>query len=182
MPKDATKVRVALTGTVFAADEGATVPADITVTPNASWLDLGYTSEDGVTLSVEQTTEDVAAWQSLEVLRTIVTAEPKAFNFVLRQLEKNTFLAAFGGSVVTVGANNYRWEPPASGAIPTKAYIVEFLDDTIKYRFIYRRVQQTGARELNFVRTGPVNLPMSYRVLAASPRSWEVQTNDPAFA
>ena len=182
MPKDATRVRVALTGTVYAADEGATIPADITVTPNASWLDLGYTTEDGVTLSVEQTTEDIPAWQSLEPLRVLVTAEPKGFNFTLRQLEKNTMLAAFGGSVVTVGANNYRWEPPTSGSVPTKAYILEFNDEALKYRFIYRRVNQTGARELNFVRSNAVNLPISYRVLAASPRTWEVQTNDPAFA
>lgn len=182
MPKDATKVRVALTGSVWVADEGAAIPADITVSPSAAWTDLGFTTEDGVTFSVEQTTEDLPAWQSLEPLRTLVTAEPKAFNFTLRQLERNTFITAFGGSIVTVGANNYRWEPPVSGSIPTKAYLVEFQDEALKYRFVYRRSNQTGAKELNFIRSNAVNLPCSYRVLAASPRTWEVQTNDPAFA
>lgn len=182
MAKDATKVRVALTGNIWVADENTAIPADITVSPPAPWVDLGYTTEDGVTVSVDQTTEDLPAWQSLEPLRILVTAEPKAFNFTLRQLEKSSFTTAFGGSVVTVGVNNYRWEPPVSGSIPTKAYLVEFLDDTIKYRFVYRRVNQAGARELNFVRSNAVNLPLSYRVLAATPRTWEVQTNDPAFA
>lgn len=182
MGKDPTRVRVALTGTVYVADEGSTVPADITVTPNASWVDLGYTTEEGVTFSVEQTTEDLPAWQSMEPLRTLVTAEPKAFNFTLRQLERTSFLTAFGGSITTIGANNYRWDPPASGTTPTKAYMIEFLDESLKYRFVYRRNQQTGARELNFVRSNAVNLPCSYRVLAASPRTWEVQTNDPSFA
>jgi hypothetical protein len=182
MPKDATKVRVALTGTIYAATEGSTIPADISVTPDGSFVDLGYTTAEGVTFSVEQTTEDVDAWQSLDPLRVLVTAEPKAFNFTLRQVEKNTWLTAFGGSVVTVGANNFRWEPPAAGSIPAKAYVIEFDDEALKYRFIYRRVNQTGARELNFVRGNAVNLPLAYRVLAASPRTWEVQTNDPAFA
>jgi hypothetical protein len=182
MAKDATKVRVALTGTVYVADENSTVPADITVTPSAAWADLGYTTEDGVTFSVESSTDDLGAWQSLEPLRILVTAEPKAFNFTLRQLERQSFLTAFGGTVVTVAANNYRWEPPASGSIPTKAYIVEFLDEALKYRFIYRRANQTGARELNFKRSDAVNIPVAQRVLAASPRTWEVQTNDPAFA
>lgn len=182
MAKDATKVRVALTGTVYVADEGATVPADITVSPNASWLDLGYTTEDGVTFSVEQETEDIPGWQSLEPLRTVVTAEPKAFNFTLRQLERVSFVTAFGGSVATLGANNYKWTPPAAGSQPVKSYIVEFEDGSLKYRFVYRRTQQQGARELNFVRSNAVNLPLDYKVLAASPETWHVQTNDPAFA
>jgi hypothetical protein len=182
MAKDATKVRVALTGSIWVADENTTIPADITVAPPAPWTDLGYTTEDGVTVSVEQTTEDLNAWQTLEPLRILVTAEPKSFTFTLRQLEKNSFVTAFGGAVVTVGVNNYRWEPPTSGSIPTKAYLVEFNDDTLKYRFVYRRTNQTGARELNFVRSNAVNLPFSARVLAATPRTWEVQTNDPAFA
>lgn len=182
MAKDATKVRVALTGTVYAADEGSTVPADITVTPNGSWVDLGYTTEDGVTFSVEQETEDLPGWQSLEPLRSIVTAEPKAFNFTLRQLEKATFTAAFGGTVTTIGANNFKWTPPASGSIPIKMYMIEFNDESLTYRFVYRRCQQQGARELNFVRSNAVNLGLDYKVLAASPQTWEVYTNDPAFA
>lgn len=181
MAKDATKVRVALTGTVYVADENSTIPADITVTPNASWADLGYTTEDGVTFSLEQETEDIPGWQSLEPLRIIVTAEPKGFNFTLRQLEKQSFTTAFGGTV-TGSAGNWIWTPPASGVQPVKAYIIEFNDDTLKYRFIYRRNQQQGARELNFVRSNAVNLPLDYKVLAASPTSWLVQTNDPAFA
>lgn len=182
MAKDATKVRVALTGSVWVADEGATLPDDITVAPGGQFTDLGYTTEDGVTISIEQSTEDIPAWQSLEPLRVLVTAEPKGFNFTLRQLERTTFTTAFGGTVTTLGANNYLWTPPASGSIPTKVYIVEFLDESFKYRFIYRRCQQQGARELNFVRSNAVNIPLAYRALAASPRTWEVQTNDPAFA
>lgn len=181
MAKDATKVRVALSGTVFVADEGSTIPADITVTPSASWTDLGYTTEDGVTFSVEQETEDLPAWQSLEPLRSIVTAEPKGFSFTLRQLEKVSFTTAFGGSVAG-SAGNWIWTPPAEGTQVVKAFIIEFTDGALKYRFIYRRNQQQGARELNFVRSNAVNLPLDYKVLAASPTSWLVQTNDPAFA
>ncbi len=182
--KDATKVRVALTGSVFAANEGTTLPTDITQTvaaASASWVDLGYTTEDGVTFSVEQTTEDIPGWQSLEPLRSIVTAEPKGFSFTLRQMERNTFTTAFGGAV-TGSTGNWIWTPPASGSIPIKAYIIEFVDESLTYRFIYRRNQQQGARELNFVRSNAVNLPLDYKVLAASPGAWLLQTNDNAFA
>lgn len=182
MAQDATKVRVALTGNVWVADENTAIPADITVAPPAPWLDLGFTTEDGVTISIEQTTDDLAGWQSLEPLRTLVTAEPKGFNFTLRQLERASFVAAFGGTVTTLGANNYKWVPSAAGSQVVKAYLLEFLDGSYKYRFVYRRNQQSGAKEINLVRTNAVNIPMSYRVLAASPQSWELYTNDPAFA
>ena len=97
--QDVTKVRVALSGNVWVADTGSTVPTDITVAPNASWTDLGYTTEDGITFSLEQQTQDINGWQSLEPLRVIVTAEPKQFNFTLRQMEKATWTTTFGGSV-----------------------------------------------------------------------------------
>ena len=182
MAQDATKVRVALAGNVWSADEGTTPPTDITAAPSASWTDLGYTTEEGVTISIEQTTDPLPGWQTMDPLRILVTAEPKAFNFTLRQMEKATFTAAFGGTVTTLGSNNYKWTPPAPGTQIVKAYLLEFLDGSLKYRFLFRRNQQSGAKEMNLVRTNAVNLPISYQVLAATPDTWELFTNDPAFA
>lgn len=180
--QDVTKVRVALSGKIWVADAGATVPADITVTPNASWTDLGYTDEDGITFSLEQETEDIMGWQALEPLRTIVTSEPKMFSFVLRQMEKNTWLTAFGGSVETIGAGNYKWTPPSAGVQASKMFLLEFEDGSLDYRFAYRNCVQQGEREIQFVRENAVNLPLEYKVLAASPQTWELYTNDTAFA
>ena len=178
--QDVTKVRVALSGKVWVADIGSTVPADITVTPNASWTDLGYTTEDGISFSVEQQTQDIPGWQSLEPLRIIVTAEPKSFSFTLRQMEKATWTTTFGGSV-SGSAGNWIWTPPATGTQTQKMYLLEFEDGALDYRFVYRNCQQQGARELTMARSDAVNLPLEYRVLAASPSSWNLQTNDNAF-
>lgn len=178
--QDVTKVRVALTGKVWVADLGATVPADINAAPNASWTDLGYTTEDGITFSLEQQTQDIPGWQSLEPLRIIVTAEPKSFAFTLRQLEKATWTTTFGGSV-TGSAGNWTWSPPSPGVQTQKMYLLEFEDGSLDYRFIYRNCQQQGAREMVFNRSDAVNLPLEYRVLAASPNAWALQTNDNAF-
>jgi hypothetical protein len=181
MAQDTTKVRVALTGTVWIADIGSTVPADITTTPNASWTDLGYTTEDGVVFSLDQQTQDLNGWQSLEPLRLIVTSEPKAFQFTLRQVERNTWTTAFNGTITTLSANNFKWTPPASGFTVQKMFLVEFTDGALKYRLVYRNCQQQNARTLTLNRSDAVNLPLDYRVLAASPQTWEVYTNDPAF-
>lgn len=179
--QDVTKVRVALAGNIWVADTGATVPTDITVTPNASWTDLGYTDEDGITFSMEQETEDIMGWQALEPLRTVVTTEPKQFSFVLRQLERSTWLTAFGGSV-TGSSANWKWVPPTAGAQAYKMFLLEFLDGSLKYRLCYRNCVQQGEREINFVRENAVNLPLEYKVLAAQPQTWEMYTNDNSFS
>lgn len=182
MAADVTRVRVAISGNVWVADLGSTVPVDITTTPNGSWLDLGYCTDDGVSVSIEQSVQDIPGWQSMDPLRVIVTAEPKSFNFTLRQMEKVTWTTTFGGTVTTLGANNYKWVPPAPGTQTQKMWLIEFLDATYKYRFVFRNCQQQGARELTLNRSDAVNLPLEYRVLAASPQAWELYTNDPAFA
>lgn len=181
MSLDTAKVRVALSGNVYVADIGSTVPTDVTVSPNASWTDLGFTTDDGVSFSLEQQTQDIAGWQSLEPLRVIVTSEPKSFSFTLRQLEKVTWTTTFGGTI-TGSAGNWKWTPPGAGTQTQKMYLIEFTDSSLKYRFVYRNCQQQGAREMVFNRNDAVNLPLEYRVLAPSSGStWEVQTNDNAF-
>jgi hypothetical protein len=182
MAQDPAQVRVALAGNVWVADTGSTVPADITVAPNGSWTDLGYCTDDGVTVSIEQSTQDIPGWQSMDPLRIIVTAEPKSFSFTLRQLAKINWTTTFGGTVTTLGANNYKWTPATSGTQTQKMWLIEFLDGSYKYRMVFRNCQQQGARELTLNRNDAVNLPLEYRVLAALPEAWHLQTNDTAFA
>lgn len=190
MAKTATNVRVALTGSVYVAPEGTTFPDTISEEPGSEFAELGYTTEDGVTFSVERNTEDIMGWQSTEPLRTIVTSEPKMATFVLRQLETATWLAAFGGEITEpddVGnPGEFLWTPPAPGTLLTQALIVEFNDvgasGDIDYRFLFYRALRQGTSEAQLVRTDAVNLPIEYGMLADEPRTWEVQTNDPEFA
>src|SRR5690606_3573498 len=99
MAKDATKVRVALTGTVYVAPEGTAFPTAISDAPGEDWVDLGYTTEDGVEFTFGKEITNIMGWQSRDPLRKLVTEEPKSFSMTLRQLESATFLAAFGGSI-----------------------------------------------------------------------------------
>jgi len=182
MSQDATKVRVALTGKVWLGKtETPTMPTNITAAVDGDdFDDLGFTTEAGVTFTFGKNVTDIMGWQSSDPLRKILTEEPKSIEFVLRQLEKATFLSAFGGTV-TGTAPNFEWAPPAPGTLAVRPLIVEFTDDDIDYRFIYRRASDEAEKKVQLLRTDAVNLPANYAVLAASPNSWFVQTNDPAF-
>lgn len=184
MAKDATRVRVALTGSIWVADEGTTIPADVETAPGVGFTDLGYTSEDGVTFTIGRDTEEINGWQSREPLRRLVTAEPKTVSFTLRQLERNTLLASLGGTITEtgVGSGLFRWEPD-EGSIPTKVLLIDFHDGDYTYRFGFRRAQNLAEVEMNLVNNAAVDLPNEWSVLAAGTglKSWFIDTNDPAF-
>lgn len=184
MSQDATKVRVALTGKVWLGKtEEVTAPASISVAVDADdFDDLGFTTPDGVTFTFGKNVTDIDGWQSSDPLRKLLTAEPKSIEFVLRQLERVTYLSAFGGTITEPSPDEFEWNPPAAGSLPVRPLIVEFSDDDIDYRFIYRRCSDEAEKKVQLLRTDAVNLPANYAVLAASPNAWFVQTNDPAFA
>lgn len=181
--QDATKVRVALTGHIWVGDESLTIPPDVETDPTGA-DDLGYTSEDGVTFTIGREVEDIPGWQSMEPLRRIVTAEPKTAAFTLRQTERATILNSLGGTITetVAGSGLFRWEPD-EGNIPVKVLLIDFIDGDVKYRFGFRRAQQLGEIETNFVRNAAVDWPNEWSCLAgpAGLKAWFIDTNDPAF-
>lgn len=186
MGKDATKVRVALTGDVWVGDEGATLPTTISEAVDDTAFDnLGYTTEEGVTFTFGKTVENIMGWQSVDPLRILVTEEPKGVAFTLRQLDKATWLQAFGGTITepdqTTNPGEFEWHPPAPGTAPVKTVIIEFEDDGVHYRWIFRRGQDQAEKSITLLRTDSVNLPGEYTVLAAQPDWGYVQSDDPAL-
>lgn len=178
---NAEEVRVALTGHIYYAPLGSDIPADLTAPVGG--IDLGYTTEEGVSFTFSKETEDIMGWQSMDPLRKLITAAPKSCNFTLRQLSRDTWLSTMGGEVTDGGAGVYRWEPDDSKQVEG-VIIVDFEDNDIGYRFGFRRAAQSGEVEFSLVRTDAVNLPNTWTALATKDgsKSFFMDTNDPAFA
>lgn len=184
MGKNATNVRVALTGSIwFNPSLAAVIPSNLTDDPTAlGYIDLGYTTEDGVTFTLSKETEDLMGWQTADVLRKLVTSEPKAAAFTLRQLDQDTWLATNGGTITEITSGLYRWEP-TEGQIVEGILLVDFRDGTKDYRFGFRRASQSGEVEFSMVRSDAVNLPNEWTALVPqSGKAFFMDTNDPAFA
>lgn len=186
MAKDATKVRVALTGDIWVAPEGTEIPASVDVAPAAPFVNLGFTTDDGCTFTIGRETEDLPGWQSADPLRTLITSEPKQVAYTLRQLERSTVTATLGGTVTETGAGSglYRWEPGPPGEAPVSVVLIDFMDGDLTYRFGFRRAQNLGEAEFSLVRNDAINLPNEWHVLAASGglKPWFIDSNDPAMA
>lgn len=195
MSKDATKVRVALTGNVyFDPNLSATIVTDIMQPPTATAVDLGFTTGDGITFNIARETTDIDGWQTMEALRVLVNSEPRSAQFTLRQLARRSWLSTFGGTVVELVAAAggdpaiYRWEPDI-GKLPEGMLFVDFDDELpdgtdVRYRFGFRRASQSDAVEFGLKRTDAVNIPNTWKALAPAGglKSFYVDTNDPAFA
>lgn len=178
--KQPAHVTVAGTGTVWVAPEGTAIPVDLTAPPTP-WLDTGYTSEDGVTVTMSRDQEEIMAWQAVDPVRVLVTAEPKTVELELLEFDRTSIGLAFrGGSWTGTAPGPFTYMPPSAGAQDVRAMIIDGLDGAKKFRLNYPRVQLQGDVEYVLTRTDAVRLPLEFAVLASTP-SWSIVGDLPGF-
>lgn len=166
-PRD---IAIAADGAVYIAPTGTTMPTDATTALDAAFLDLGYISEDGVTLSPNTSTDGIAAWQSLAFVRTVVSEQDVQLAFEMMQWNENTLVLAFGGGVYTAGvAPEWEFDLPTPDEISEYACVVEALDPNGSiYRMAFERVQLESTGDIDFARTNNAGLPTTLRALAGT--------------
>lgn len=185
---NARQVRVALSGHIW-YDPDLDTPDPVDLTVPATAIDLGYTTEDGVTFNFGREVEDIMGWQSMDPLRKLVTAEPRSCSFSLRQMAREQWLATMGGTVRELkpaaadAPALYRWEPDLA-KVPEGRILIDMLDDDITYRFGFRRAQNSAEVEFSLVRNDSIVLPNEWSALATGDGkpAFFLDTNDPAFA
>lgn len=74
--------RLGVTGALRVAPVGTAAPTGMD-TWTDGWIDLGYISDDGITESVDEDTEDFTPWQSSTPIRTEITRSTKTFSLTL---------------------------------------------------------------------------------------------------
>ena len=180
MAIDATEVRVAGAGKVYAAPEGSTLPTDPTAALDAAFVDLGYVTTDGVTFTHGRETEDLDAWQGTKV-RVLTLSEPYSVEFALMQTSADSLLLAFGGGSVTDNTTYWTFSPPAAGTNEVRALVIDFQDGTLNYRYVIPRAQVEGEISYTLTREGAVTYPISFGVLDNDPK-FQIITDDNALS
>lgn len=186
MTKDPNEIVVGSNGEIYVAPVGTTLPTNTTTSLNAAFVELGYASEDGVTLNRSQTITDIPVWQSRYPARRIVESEVMSASFALRQWNRGTTELALGGEVASLGSGNFKLTPlPVDDAIDTRVLVVDWHDgDDKDYRLVIPRCVVTETGDIQIARTGAADLPVTLSVLAEEGGGdpWILYTNDPAFA
>lgn len=183
MTKSVDEIVVGANGSLWVAPVGTAAPATEVAVPGAGWVDLGYASEDGVTLTDSKTFEAIPVWQLFYAARRIVTERDLAVAFVLRQWNPDTVALAFGGGTVSApSAGHFKYVPPSPEELDERSLMVDWVDGTKNYRLIIPRGIVTENVETNLVRTGAADLPITFSLLGDdSGDPWYLLTNDPVF-
>lgn len=183
MSKDTDQIVVGANGTVRVAPPATAIPAHIGAAFDAAWNDLGYTSEDGVTMTDAKTLEIIPVWQLFYPARRIVTDRDFTLAFALRQFAGEQVEFAFGGGEVTSEVEGYKFTPPEPEVIDERMLSVEWQDGAKTYRVILAKGMVTENVETQLMRSSAADLPITFGIIGESGVSpWQIQTDDEAFA
>lgn len=132
MSLETSEVRVGVSGELFVAPLGTTLPTDTTSPLDAAFKGLGYFNDDGVTESFERDTDDITAWQNAKRVRTVITSAKATYTGTLIQTNVDVVETVFGTSVTQTGGHgSYTISPGTTSG--RKAWVQEVLDgDEIK--------------------------------------------------
>ena len=184
MAKDVDQIVVGANGSIHVAPIGTTQPVSEAAAYAAGWVELGYTSEDGVTLTDSKTIEPIPVWQLFYPARRVITDRDFSAAFVLRQWSADTVALAFGGGEVTeVSTGHFKYEPPAPEVIDERALGITWLDGDKTYRLIIPRGVVIENVETKIARGAAADLPVTFGIIGddAGGAPWYLLTDDPAF-
>jgi hypothetical protein len=191
MALTASQIRVPGTGELYVAAVGTAAPADATAALAAPWKGLGYTQDDGATLSRSLDREPVTAWQSITPLRYIYNGAELTVAAAMLQSNNEIATLWFGGgnfAETSVGSGEYKADMPTVPEGVERAVVLEWTDtgpaEDIVNRLFIPRAELRDTGDVQLTRTGPTAFQMTFAALA--PNSGSVLatwlTNDPAFA
>lgn len=161
---------------VFVADRGTTGPTGLSEPP-ATFVEIGWMSEDGVDESLDQNSESYRGWQGAKIVRRKVTSSDRTFKF--QAIEEN----------LAVHGLKYRGQEPvvATGVATTtvkdqtkqdtRAWVFDFHDGDVHKRYVV----PAG----DYVQTGTIqhrNASMTIHEFEVTPiGDWFELTNNPAI-
>lgn len=159
-----------ITGAVMSAPLGTTLPTDAAAAPGVGFVDSGYITEDGCTLSDSQSWTDIKDWGG-DTVRRIKSSSDVTVATSFLEVNENSAKAAFGDDNVTVTAGS----PTEGGELaiainvnepPRKAWVINMIDGERKLRLVIPDGQITDRGDMTFTRQGAVTIPVT---IAASP-------------
>ncbi len=152
MALDADNVRVAVTGAVYVAPTGTTLPVTADNILDAAFDDLGYVSEDGVVESQGTDSNDIKAWQNGAIVRKVQTSHD--LTYALTFIESNdTVRDEWYG--VKVGAARQ-----ITGSQPGKrAFVIDVVDGIYEFRIAIPNGEITDRGDVSYLNGEAISYP-----------------------
>lgn len=116
-------------GAIFWAPLGTTLPTSATEELDSAFQNLGYVTEDGVTISTEEESDTIKAWGPEDVIVT-QTSYGKTVNLNLMETARESVLKfVYGDKNVTKNSNgSFAWDDTGE-PLPRGVFIVDTLQN-----------------------------------------------------
>lgn len=154
MTLTADNVEVGVTGGVYVADSGTTLPDDTTDTRDAAFADCGYVGDDGVVESQGSDTTDIKAWQNGDIVRKVQTKHELTYKFTMIETSETTLGVFYGnyaaGAVMITGDQ-----------LDHKSWIIDVIDDTDKIRIVIPDGQITDRGDVSYKNDEAIAYPIT---------------------
>lgn len=184
MAQDGLQVLVGTGAKCYIGLDDATAPIDSDTDLTTGWADIGFVSEDGLTIRFGATSEGVPVWQSSTPVRTIKQESESQCEFALMQWHGDALVAAFGGGAVTGTAPDFRYDSPkGNDALRLHRLAIGWADKGFAYRLYVPMAQLADVTETQILRTEAADIPLTFSMLepGGGNSPWSLLSNDPAF-
>lgn len=159
---NANEIRVAGTGSLYVAPAHTPAPAISAAVWPSPWVDLGYTSSDGVKFVKKDKLDPIDTWQSVAAIRYVFSDRDFSVKFSLLQVNSDT-LPFFFSSPAPGTTNVY--EIAAAPRVDERALGIEFSDGPVKHRFYIPRGVVTETDETSVTRTSAIKLGITFTAM-----------------
>ena len=141
----AQKVIVGLTGGVYRDPTGtASLPTNATSTLAAEFEQVGYLTDDGLTLNwFDESTNDIRAWQDNALVRRVVTEVNSTVTFTALEINDEVLKAFYGDANVSAGTTRVTTEPGVRSP-----WVIDVRDGTKRKRVVIFDGQVTDRAEI----------------------------------
>lgn len=175
-------VRVGVTGTVFVAPKGTTLPTDVTTALNAAFKSVGFISEDALVESLSITTERLRAWQRPVGIRTLTTEVEWTFQFGMLETSPLVLDLYYGGAETSVAGGVATTDILAWPTSTQRAMVIEIEDGDVITRYAIPVVEIGERQEINHKNSEGTIWGVTTNVMGTSLDEMGFRiTNDPEF-
>lgn len=120
-------VRVGVSGVISVAPTATTAPTDASTALAVGFLAMGYVSDNGVTETIDRSTNDIHGWQNGDTVRTVLTDSKVTYKFSLIETSKATIEFAYG-TTVTQSAPMGTYTINAGTTGGRKSFVLDVID------------------------------------------------------
>jgi hypothetical protein len=153
---------------LWLADVGVTGPDDITTdwSTLTGWTSLGYASEDGPTVSSSTDSTDIRGWQSLGVLRSVITGRTVTVQFQLLEWNALNLSLYWDIDKPTLAADgSFNFDVRSDQAGQKHQLGVDIKDGANAARLIFPTVTLNAAGDMQFQRGALAVLDVTFSAL-----------------